>query len=200
MSSRGDEPLEYTTQVAGRTGARPYTRTVSPGGHLVTTLAACGAAAALTESWPAVAGVAAGGFLIDVDHAVDYVVFDGQRDLRPGAFLRHYVDGDVQRVVLLLHSYELLAILAVAGWWTGWVALWGYLAGAVMHLALDMIFNGGLLPGNVVGFYSFAYRARRGFSGPALVGRAEREAAPESFWRAFFRGAVPAVVTVSRER
>jgi hypothetical protein len=69
-----------------------------------------------------------------------------------------------------------------------------------MHLALDMIFNGGLLPGNVVGFYSFAYRARRGFSGPALVGRAEREAAPESFWRAFFRGAVPAVVTVSRER
>jgi hypothetical protein len=44
---------------------------MSPGGHLVTTLAACAAGAAYSHSWPLVAGIAAGGFLIDVDHAVD---------------------------------------------------------------------------------------------------------------------------------
>ena len=165
---------------------------MSPGGHFVTTLAACGAAGFLTESWPVVAGVAAGGFLIDVDHAVDYVVFERQRDLRPGAFLRHYVEGRVERVVLALHSYELFALLALLAWWTGWAPLWAYLAGGVLHLALDIVFNGELIPGNILAFYSFIYRARRRFSGPALVG--QLGTAPESFWHAFFRGAaVPAV-------
>ena len=66
---------------------------MSPGGHLVTTVAACGAAAATTDSWPLVAGLAAGGFWIDIDHAIDYVLVERQRDLRPGAFLRYYVNG-----------------------------------------------------------------------------------------------------------
>jgi len=162
---------------------------VSPGGHLVTTLAACGVTAALTESWPAVAGVAAGGFLIDVDHAIDYVLFEGQRDLRPGAFLRYYVEGRVKRVVLALHSYELFGLLAVLAWWNEWTPLWAYLAGAVLHLALDIAFNGEFVPGNIVAFYSFTYRARHRFRGPALLGRTRHAAAPEGFWRAFFRGA-----------
>ena len=84
---------------------------MSPGGHLVTTLAACGATAVVTGSLTLTVGVAAGGFLIDVDHAVDYVFFDRQRDLRPGAFLRYYLEGRVQRAVLVLHSYELFALL-----------------------------------------------------------------------------------------
>jgi len=78
---------------------------MSPGGHLVTTVTACAAAAATTESWPLVAGLAAGGFWIDVDHAIDYVVFERQRDLRPGAFLRYYLEGRVRRTVLALHDY-----------------------------------------------------------------------------------------------
>ena len=91
---------------------------MSPGGHLVTTAAACAATAYATGSAPLTAAVAAGGFLIDVDHAVDYVVFDGQRDLRPGAFLRHYVEGRVRYAVLVLHSYELFAVLGAIAWWT----------------------------------------------------------------------------------
>ena len=61
---------------------------MSPGGHLVTTALACAAVYAGTESVALTAGLAAGGFLIDVDHAVDYVLFERQRDLRPGSFLR----------------------------------------------------------------------------------------------------------------
>ena len=160
---------------------------MSPGGHLVTTAAACVAAAALTESVPLTAGIAVGGFLIDVDHAVDYVLFEKQRDLRPGAFLRYYIEGRVQLAVLALHSYELFALLGVLAWITDAVPLWGYLLGALMHLALDISFNGEYTPRSISAFYSFSYRLAHGFRMDALLGTAER-VAPAGFWTAFFRG------------
>ena len=64
---------------------------MSPGGHLVTTAIAGAAVYAATGSAPLLTGLVAGGFLIDIDHALDYVLFEGQRDLRPGAFLRYYL-------------------------------------------------------------------------------------------------------------
>jgi lipopolysaccharide transport system permease protein len=66
---------------------------MSPGGHLVTTAIACALVYAGTGSAALTAGLAAGGFLIDVDHVFDYVVFEGQRDLRPSAFMKYTVDG-----------------------------------------------------------------------------------------------------------
>jgi hypothetical protein len=165
---------------------------VSPGGHLATTLVACAAAATLTDSVSATAGVAVGGFLIDVDHAIDYVLVEGQRDLRPSAFLRYYLEARVRRAVLVLHSYECFTLLGLVAWWTEWVALWGYLAGASLHLALDIAFNGKLVPMNIVAFYSFVYRARHRFCALTLHGEAERAPAPRSFWRAFFKGAAVA--------
>src|SRR5947207_13294563 len=95
---------------------------MSPGGHLVTTTIACAGAAVLTGSWAATAAVAAGGFFIDVDHVADYVLIERDRRLTPDAFLRHYLEGRTRRSVLVLHSYELLALLALAAARTG--ALW----------------------------------------------------------------------------
>src|SRR5713101_1875621 len=46
----------------------PPTHPMSPGGHLVTTVLACGAVYGVTGSAPLTAGLAAGGFFIDVDH------------------------------------------------------------------------------------------------------------------------------------
>ena len=163
---------------------------LSPGGHLVTTAVACVAAATLTESATLTAAIAAGGFLIDVDHAVDYVLFEKQRDWTPGAFLRYYLGGRVQRAVLVLHSWELFALLGLAAWWTDAIALWGYLMGALMHLALDLMFNGEYTPRSISAFYSFAYRMRHGFSMPALLGQHPADfVLPRGFWAAFFRGA-----------
>jgi hypothetical protein len=161
---------------------------MSPGGHAATTLIAGAATAYLTGSLPVTAAVAFGGFFIDVDHVVDYVLFNLQRDLRPAVFLRYYLKALPQRVVLALHPWELFVILAVVAWGTGCRWLWGYLAGATMHLALDMIFNGDLLPKNVLAFYSFAYRAAHGFSGIALHGD-RKCSVPMNFWAAFFKGA-----------
>jgi hypothetical protein len=161
---------------------------MSPGGHLVTTLAVCAATAISTESWPVVAGLAAGGFLIDVDHAIDYVVVERQRDLRPGAFLRYYLEGRVRRTVLALHSYELLAVLIALAWCTGNPWVLGYVGGALMHLALDLAFNGEYTPHSIVRFYSFVYRATYRFDAARLLGVAPRRPVAAGFWRAFFGG------------
>lgn len=165
---------------------------MSPGGHLLTTVAACATVAVATESWALTAGIAAGGFLIDVDHAVDYVVFDRQRDLRPGVFLRYYVEGRVRRVVLALHSWELMALLALLAWLKPVPWLVGYLLGASMHLVLDVIFNGEMVPRSIIAFYSFTYRAAHRFDARSLLDGVRRTPAGERFWPAFFRGARPA--------
>jgi hypothetical protein len=166
---------------------------VSPGGHLVTTAVACATTAAMTGDVALTAAVAAGGFLIDVDHAIDYVLFERQRDLRPGAFLRYYLEGRTRRLVLALHSYELFAALLLAAWWVQSPWLAGYLVGGLMHLGLDLLFNGELTPRSIVAFYSFAYRAAHRFSADALLGNAMTAPAPRGFWAAFFRGARPLV-------
>ncbi|MBI4593829.1 MAG: hypothetical protein HY728_06390, partial [Candidatus Rokubacteria bacterium] len=62
--------------------------------------------------------------------------------------------------------------------------------GALMHLALDVLFNGALTPNSIAAFYSFAYRGAHGFEAAALLGTAPRQTPPQ-FWRAFFVGAQP---------
>ncbi len=162
---------------------------MSPGGHLLTTSAACAAVYAGTGSVPLTAGLFAGGFLIDLDHVFDYVVFEGQRRLSPSAFLHHYVEGRVQRVVLLLHSYELLALLAWLAWLGDSVWLWGYVLGMALHLPLDVIWNGRLVPGGLLHFYSFAVRWRAGFRAAHFADPRRLAPADGGFWDAFFRGA-----------
>ena len=159
---------------------------MSPGGHLVTTAAACAVTAYATGSASLTAAVATGGFFIDLDHAFDYVVFDGQRDLRPAAFLRHFLEGRVRYTVLVLHSYELFAVLAAMAWWTQAPLVSAYLVGALMHLVLDIIFNGRVTPYSIAAFYSFGYRLAHRFDAAALLGIAEAPRAARGFWRAFF--------------
>jgi len=161
---------------------------VSPGGHLVTTAGACIASAMLTGSAEVTLGIAVGGFLIDLDHFADYVVVERQRDLRPGAFLRYYVEGRTRRAVLVLHSYELFVLLCALAWWTDAPLLWGYLMGALMHLALDIAFNGELTPRSIVAFYSFGYRLAHGFRMATLFGEDAFDSTPAGFWGVFFQG------------
>ena len=169
---------------------------MSPGGHFVTTALACAVAAA-TGSPALAVGVAVGGFFIDVDHAVDYVLFDRQRDLRPAIFLRYYQEGRAQRLVLALHSYELFTVLAGLAWWLQAPWLVGYLIGGLMHLALDIAFNGKLTPRSIWAFYSFVHRACHGFSARVLLGEPRRNPASRHFWVDFFRGSAPPPVVDS---
>lgn len=165
-------------------GAR-YDGAMSPGGHLLTSLGAGAVAAALGAPLALTAGIVVGGFLIDVDHALDYVLVERQRDFRPHAFLRYYMGGQVRRVVLVLHAYETFVLVAALAWWLQATALWGYLLGGLMHLGLDLRFNGAQTPRSIVAFYAFSYRLAHHFDTARLLGTGDRPL-PRGFWAAFF--------------
>src|SRR5947208_10377463 len=86
---------------------------MSPGGHLVTTAVAAGVGLAATGSVPFAAGIVVGGFLIDVDHAVDYLIVERQRELTPAAFLRYYTEGRADRKSTRLNSSHQIISYAV---------------------------------------------------------------------------------------
>jgi hypothetical protein len=143
---------------------------VRPGGHLATAAALGGAGYLLTGSAELAAGCVAGGFLIDGDHYLDYLTVEGQwRQPAPTTFLRYYFTHRYQRVVLPLHSWELLAALALLSLAWPRPALLGYLGGALLHIILDILVNGEHMLRHPILFYSFAYRAAQRFSVARLM-------------------------------
>jgi hypothetical protein len=141
-----------------------------PGGHLVTALGLSALAYASTGSAEGAAGCFAGGFLIDVDHYLDYIVFEKQWR-RPGPlnFLRYYFSYRPRKLVLPLHSFELMTFLFVVMLAHPWPLLIGYWLGALMHLICDVWVNGDYALQRPVLFYIFAYRAARRFSADELL-------------------------------
>ena len=120
------------------------------------TAIACAGVYAATGNAALTAGLAAGGFLIDVDHVVDYVLFERQRDLRPASFLRYYLDGNTKRVVLMLHSYELLVLSALLAWFLVYGFYFGFAEGTEKALVAD------LAPASRRGFAFGIYNAVQG--------------------------------------
>ncbi len=57
-----------------------------------------------------------------------------------------------------------------------------------LHLPLDVVFNGRLVPGGLVHFYSFIVRARAGFLAERFADRRRLAPLAENFWVSFFRG------------
>ena len=143
-----------------------------PGGHLATAVVLSGTGYGVTGSAELAAGCFAGAFMIDVDHYLDYLTVEGQwRRPGPAQFLRYYFAHRYHRLVLPLHSIELMgALVTLAVAWPR-LALVGYLTGALLHLLLDVLVNGEQLLLRPVLFYSIAYRARLGFSRHHLVAR-----------------------------
>lgn len=145
---------------------------MKPGGHLATAVALSGAGYLVTGSPELAGGCFAGGFLIDLDHYSDYLIFEGQwRRPGPREFLRYNFTYRFQRAVLPLHSMELMGILAllIPAW--PHPVLLGYLIGALLHIGLDILINGEHILRRPVLFYWFAYRAAQGFSAERLIAR-----------------------------
>ena len=114
-----------------------------PGGHLATSLALSAVAYVSTGSIEASAGCFAGGFLIDVDHYLDYLFFERQwRKPSPVQFLRYYFTYSPKKLVLPLHSAELMSLMFLIILVHPWPLLVGYWVGALMHLTFDVLVNG----------------------------------------------------------
>lgn len=136
-----------------------------PGGHLATSVALGGVAYASTGSVEVAAGCLAGGFLIDVDHYLDYLFFEKQwRRPGPLSFLQYYFSFSPRKLVLPLHSAEFMAVLFGLIFVHPWPLLIGYWFGALMHLIFDVLVNGDVGLKRPVLFYFFAYRARYRFA------------------------------------
>jgi hypothetical protein len=141
-----------------------------PGGHLATSIGLSAAAYFVTGSSEAAAGCFAGGFLIDVDHYLDYLVFEGQwRRPGPLQFLQYYFNFSPRRLVLPLHSLELMTALLVTILFHPIPILIGYWFGAAMHLTFDMIVNGDHALRRRVMFYVFTYRVMHRFAADRLL-------------------------------
>jgi len=141
-----------------------------PGGHLATSLALSTATYYVTGSAEAAAGSFAGGFLIDVDHYLDYIVFEKQwRRPDPVSFLRYYFTNRPRTLVLPLHSAELMTVLFAVILAHPWPLLVGYWVGAAMHLIFDVLVNGEHALKRAVCFYIFSYRVYHRFSADDLI-------------------------------
>src|SRR5437868_14489407 len=141
-----------------------------PGGHLATAAALGGVAYAATGSLETAAGCFAGGFLIDVDHYLDYLLFEKQwRRPSPISFLRYYFTNRPRKLVLPLHSMELMMVLLATILVHPWPLLVGYWVGAAMHLTFDILVNGEYGLTRPFAFYVFSYRASRRFAAENLL-------------------------------
>ena len=149
-----------------------------PGGHLATAVALSGVAYATTGSVEAAAGCLAGGFLIDVDHYLDYLFFEQQwRRPSPVSFLRYYFSFSPRKLVLPLHSAEFMTVLLGLILIRPQPVLVGYWVGALMHLTFDVLVNGEVVLKRPVLFYFFVYRARYRFAARHLI-RADASVQP----------------------
>jgi hypothetical protein len=159
-----------------------------PGGHLATAIGLGLGAYAVSGSAELAAGCFAGGFLIDVDHYLDYLVFERQwRNPGPIRFLSYYFRSKPRRLVLPLHSFELMFLLTVVAALIQRPFLTGYLFGAAMHLGFDILINGDYALRRPVLFYLFAYRARRRFAADELLETRLTPGAGEHPLRQFFK-------------
>jgi hypothetical protein len=159
-----------------------------PGGHLATAAALGGVAYAATGSLETAAGCFAGGFLIDVDHYLDYLVFEKQwRRPSPVDFLRYYFKYSPRKLVLPLHSAEFMTVLLGLILVHPWPLLVGYWIGALMHLIFDVLVNGDNALKRPVLFYFFSYRASYRFAAEHLLEVSVSAAAGQNPIREFFR-------------
>lgn len=114
-----------------------------------------------------VAGVL-GGFFIDLDHVLEYLLFYGLR-----FNLIHFLDGREflasNQIHLWFHAWEYFPVLILLAWWcrrqtTIKVFILALAVGGLIHLTSDSVINEYPLRN-----YSLIYRWQHNFSAPGLL-------------------------------
>jgi hypothetical protein len=140
--------------------------------HVATSAAIAAGLYAATRSPQLAAGCFVAGFLIDIDHLVDYVVEHGARP-DPAHFFGTFREDLYRKARLPFHGWEWVAVWVALSWANAWDPMFmGLAAGWLQHLLFDQVSNHAA-PGG----YSLAYRALTGFSyRRSFPGRRAREA------------------------
>ena len=133
--------------------------------HIAVSLAVSGIIYFVFYSLPAFFSSLAGGILIDIDHAVDYFFHNGI-DWRAGRFFEWCYNDRWQRLVLILHSVELVFLLWLVIWFFNLGIVWmAFAIGMSQHLVLDILSNKRVK----VMSYFFVFRCFQGFRKERLL-------------------------------
>ena len=137
---------------------------MKPTAHLAASAVASTSLYFFTKSMPIAGASLIAGFLVDIDHLIDYFREYGFRtDIRE--FLRIFYETRFRKLYLVFHSWELIFTLLLLAWLSGRnEVLFGLSAGVLQHLILDQFANG-VTPWG----YFFTYRVIKRFSMREIV-------------------------------
>jgi hypothetical protein len=104
------------------------------------------------------------GILIDLDHIPDYLLYK-KENISIRKFFAACNENKLEKLFLILHSYEVLLLLALSAWVTRNAFIIGSVSGMTMHLIADIPANK-LMPKA----YFLMYRMKHGFRQEELLG------------------------------
>jgi len=109
--------------------------------HIAVSVGVSGAIFVITRSWPITLSSLFVGIFLDLDHLIEYVREFGFR-FNLKRFLNASYDRQYKKVVLILHAWEWIPLIAAAIWWTDWNP-WvsGAAIGWLQHMFCDQLFN-----------------------------------------------------------
>lgn len=113
---------------------------MKPSTHAISSAVAAGAAYAVTSSSEFSLAIFLAGVFIDLDHLLDYVREYGLQP-KPVFCYHKFRKTEFRRLVLLLHSWELISGLWLAAVVFGNQLMAGTAAGMTLHLVLDQVGN-----------------------------------------------------------
>ena len=121
--------------------------------HILASTTVGGISYYIFGSWQISVTVFLSGIFIDLDHILDYFLYEKKIKLDIKDFFYKCEALILNKVYLLLHSYELIIILAILAYFTNNYIVLGLLIGFGTHIMLD-------LAANKVHFlgYSFIFR------------------------------------------
>ena len=131
---------------------------MKPHHHVASSILIAGILYVFFKSWTMALICFLSGILIDLDHIYDYSrEFGFPFNIKK--FYKAYYSNEFSRWIMVLHSWEILFLIGMVAWFTGWNPwITGILAGFGHHLVLDTLYNNERLRS-----YSFIWRRNHNF-------------------------------------
>ncbi|OGX28477.1 MAG: hypothetical protein A2879_05550 [Omnitrophica WOR_2 bacterium RIFCSPHIGHO2_01_FULL_49_10] len=109
--------------------------------HILASTTVGGISYYIFGSWQISVTVFLSGIFIDLDHILDYFLYEKKIKLDIKDFFYKCEALILNKVYLLLHSYELIIILAILAYFTNDYIVLGLLVGFGTHIMLDLVAN-----------------------------------------------------------